>query len=62
MRADYELELDEAYLKKTPTRYIYRSQEKKGSDHLIGGVYILRNLLGEDPPKAIKMSLEWEQE
>lgn len=62
MEGSYELELDEAYLKKTPTRYIYRSREKQGNDHLISGVYILRDLLGKNPPKTIRLSLEWQQE
>ncbi len=40
--------------------YLYRSQEEDERGYReIGGVYILQEQIGENPPEEIKLILEW---
>jgi len=54
----YGLELRKDMLQKVSGRYIYWSQEKIGSRQIIGGVYILRDVFGENPPENLNLLLE----
>jgi hypothetical protein len=40
--------------------YQYKSQEEENGRPIIDGVYIQREIIGENPPQKMKLLLEWE--
>jgi len=57
-----KLKLDKEMLTRTPTYYIYRSEEKAGTRPVLDGIYIQRGALGPNPPDEINTVFEWETE
>lgn len=55
-----KLKLDKEMLTRTPTYYIYRSEEKAGPRPVLDGIYIQRGALGANPPDEINAVFEWE--
>jgi hypothetical protein len=55
-----KLKLDTEMLARTPTYYIYRSEEKSGSRPVLDGIYFQRGALGPTPPEEITAVFEWE--
>jgi len=55
------LVLDREQLCKVIGYYVYRSQEGGRSRPVVGGVYIRRKMVGENPPERIRLLLEWTQ-
>ena len=53
----YELELRKDQLGKVQSKYIYTSREMMGNSPVIGGVYVSRHAVGEDPPQVIRGSV-----
>jgi len=51
--------LDKEMLSKVGGYYIYRSQEREVGRPIVDGVYIQREAVGENPPKAMSLWLEW---
>jgi hypothetical protein len=46
-------------LHKVYSKYLYRSRDMVGTNHCVGGIYILRTELGDRPPHTLSCSLEW---
>ena len=55
-----KLKLDKEMLSKTPTYYIYRSEEMAGKRPVLDGIYIQRSAIGSNPPQEISAVFEWE--
>ncbi|HEY3303210.1 MAG TPA: hypothetical protein VGL70_06705 [Candidatus Binatia bacterium] len=55
-----KLKLDKEMLTRTPTYYIYRSEELAGKRPALDGIYIQRSTLGPNPPDEINAVFEWE--
>ena len=56
---DANLSLDTEILENLPTYYLYRSREERGDRPIVDGVYLQRKTLGVNPPKTMKLLLEW---
>jgi hypothetical protein len=54
-----KLKLDKEMLSKTPTYYIYRSEEMSGKRPVLDGIYIQRSAIGSNPPDEIHAVFEW---
>lgn len=55
-----KLLLDTEMLSRTPTYYIYRSEEKSGPRPILDGIYFQRGVFGDKPPPEINTTFEWE--
>jgi hypothetical protein len=56
----YTLELDTSESEKIMNYFLYRSTEKGINRPLVDGLYIQRSELSENPPKYIKISLQFD--
>ncbi len=41
--------------------YQYKSQEEENARPIVDGVYIQRQIIGDNPPEKMKLVLEWTQ-
>ena len=55
----FTLRLDGETTEKTPTYYLYRSEESSGGRPIIDGVYFQRSAFGSTTPETLSIILEW---
>jgi hypothetical protein len=55
---DITLLLDHKMLKKVKSYFIYKSEEEGAGAPVIGGLYILRQVVGSPPPATLRVRID----